>query len=172
MVDGYVLRCIHRRCNYNKEVTEQAYIALLTEKDLRDTYGVQQHADLNPDSKLAYYLEQAQRSGMVDVVILPYIKDGKDTQYLPTEYLEKLLVIVEGMLQYAPFPVVSVHDEFKCHPNKMNHLRQQYINVFAELAESNLLDDILSQIHGVPGSFVKLSQDLGDHIRKSNYALS
>lgn len=171
-VDAYVLRCIHRRCNYDPSVVETAYVALLAEKDLRDTYGVQPCGSLNPDSKLAYYLEQAQRSGMVDVVVLPYIKDGKDTQYLPTEYLEKLLTIVEGMLQYTPFPVVTIHDEFKCHPNKMNHLRQQYINVFAELAESRLLDDILSQIHGIPGTFVKLSQDLGDHIRNSNYALS
>lgn len=72
----------------------------------------------------------------------------------------------------AVAPLSELLDEFKCHPNHMNHLRQQYINIFAELAESRLLDDILSQIHGVPGSFVKLSQDLGDHIRKSEYALS
>lgn len=170
-VDAYVLRCIHRRCNYDPSVVETAYVALLAEKDLRDTYGVQP-VDPQHGSKLAYYLEQHQRSQMVDVVILPYIKDGKDTQYLPTQYLEKLLTIVEGILQYAPFPVVTIHDEFKCHPNKMNHLRQQYINVFAELAESRVLDDILSQIHGTPGTFVKLSSDLGDHIRKSNYALS
>ena len=171
-VDAYVLRCIHRRCNYDPSVVETAYVALLAEKDLRDTYGVLPNPDLKPSSELAYYLEQAQRSGMVDVVVLPYIRYGKDTQYLPTEYITKLLGIVEGMLQYAPFPVVSVHDEFKTHPNKMNHLRQQYINVFAELAESRLLDDILSQIHGTPGTFVKLSQDLGQHIRKGNYALS
>ena len=171
-VDGSVLRCVHRRCNYNREVTEQAYIALLAEKDLRDTYPIQASLGLDPESNLAYYLAQYHRSQMVDVVVLPYIRDGKDTQYLPTKYLEKLLGIIEGMLQYAPFPVVTIHDEFKCHPNHMNHLRQQYINIFAELAESRLLDDILSQIHGVPGSFVKLSQDLGDHIRKSEYALS
>ena len=172
MVDGYVLRCVHRRCNYDADVVSKAHAALLAEKDLRDTYPIQASLDLDPESDLAYYLAQYHRSQMVDVVVLPYIRDGKDTQYLPTEYLEKLLTIVEGMLQYAPFHVVTIHDEFKCHPNHMNHLRQQYINIFAELAESRLLDDILSQIHGVPGSFVKLSQDLGDHIRKSEYALS
>lgn len=107
-VDAYVLRCIHRRCNYDPSVVETAYVALLAEKDLRDTYGVQP-VDPQHGSKLAYYLEQYQRSQMVDVVILPYIKDGKDTQYLPTQYLEKLLTIVEGMLQYAPFPVVTIH---------------------------------------------------------------
>lgn len=54
----------------------------------------------------------------------------------------------------------------------MNHLRQHYINIFAELAESNLLDDLLSQIHGKPGHFKKLSNNLGELIRGSNYALS
>lgn len=63
-------------------------------------------------------------------------------------------------------------DEFKCGPNHMNHLRQQYINVMAELAESNLLDAILSQLHGVAGHFTKLSNNLGSLIRGSNYALS
>lgn len=79
---------------------------------------------------------------------------------------------VNNLSGIAIAPLSEPLDEFKCHPNHMNHLRQQYINIFAELAESRLLDDILSQIHGVPGSFVKLSQDLGDHIRKSEYALS
>jgi hypothetical protein len=76
------------------------------------------------------------------------------------------------MLVHSPFPVVTVHDEFKCGANHMNHLRQHYINIFAELAESNLLSDLLSQIHGTPCTFKKLSNDLGSKIRGSNYALS
>ena len=110
-IDAYVLRCVHRRCNYDADVVSKAHAALLAEKDLRDTYPIQASLDLDPESDLAYYLEQYQRSQMVDVVVLPYIRDGKDTQYLPTEYLEKLLCIVEGMLQYAPFHVVTIHDE-------------------------------------------------------------
>ena len=72
----------------------------------------------------------------------------------------------------AVAPLSEPLDEFKCHPNRMNHLRQQYINIFAELAESTILSDILSQIHGCPGTFPKLSTDLGTKIRQSNYALS
>ena len=108
-VDGYVLRCVHRRCNYDADVVSKAHAALLAEKDLRDTYPIQASLDLDPESDLAYYLAQYHRSQMVDVVVLPYIRDGKDTQYLPTKYLEKLLGIIEGMLQYAPFPVVTIH---------------------------------------------------------------
>ena len=72
----------------------------------------------------------------------------------------------------AVAPLSELLDEFKCHPNHMNHLRQQYINLFAELAESNILSDILSQIHGCKGSFPKLSPNLAEKIRESNYALS
>ena len=109
---------------------------------------------------------------MADVVILQYIHSDYETQYLNTQHLIDLVAIVEGMEAYQPFEVVTIHDEFKCHPNNMNHLRQQYINIFAELAESNILSDILTQIHGVPGSFPKLSNNLGEIIRGSNYALS
>ena len=54
----------------------------------------------------------------------------------------------------------------------MNHLRQQYINIFAELAESTVLDDVLGQLHGTPCTYQKLSTNLGELIRGSNYALS
>jgi hypothetical protein len=76
------------------------------------------------------------------------------------------------MLAHNPFNVVTIHDEFKCGPNHMNHLRQHYINIFSELAESRLLDNILSQLHGVPGTFHKLSNTLPQLIKGSNYALS
>jgi 1,2-phenylacetyl-CoA epoxidase catalytic subunit len=108
---------------------------------------------------------------MADVVITKYINVTNVNQ-LSNAHINKLITIIESMLVHHPFEVITVHDEFKCHANNMNHLRQHYINVFAELAESNVLSDILSQIHGVPGNFPKLSQDLGAKIRGSNYALS
>jgi len=42
----------------------------------------------------------------------------------------------------------------------------------AEIAQSMLLDDLLSQIHGRAGVFPKMTYDLADHIRESNYGLS
>jgi hypothetical protein len=86
--------------------------------------------------------------------------------------LAALAKILEGMLAYEPFPLVTVHDEFKAHANNLNHVRSQYREILAEIAESNVLDDILSQIHGCPGTFNKLSFNLPDQIRQSNYALS
>ncbi|HVH91274.1 MAG TPA: DNA-directed RNA polymerase [Candidatus Acidoferrum sp.] len=169
-VDAYVLRCIHRRCNYNRELVEQAKVVIDLELEARADNAA---PILQPKDKLLYYVEQYNRSGMADVVILPYITMGTGgTAHLTTEHLQKMQALVDSMLVHKPFPVITIHDEFKCGPNHMNHLRQHYINIFAELAESNLLSDILSQIHGVQGTFTKLSNTLPQLIRGSNYALS
>jgi hypothetical protein len=75
------------------------------------------------------------------------------------------------MLQYQPFELVTVHDEFKAHPNNLNHVREQYRQILAEIADSNVLDDLLSQLYKSSVSFNKMSFNLGDLIRKSEYAL-
>jgi hypothetical protein len=169
-VDAYVLRCIHRRCNYDREMVEQAKVVIDLELEARLDNAA---PILKPDGKLLYYVEQYNRSGMADVVILPYITMGTGgTAHLTTPHLEAIKAIVDSMLNHKPFPVVTIHDEFKCGPNHMNHLRQHYINIFSELAESKLLDDILSQLHGVQGTFHKLSNTLPQLIKGSNYALS
>lgn len=168
-IDAYVLRCIHRRCNYDQYVVRDAEELLGAELFKREA-GIDV-AGTREVEKLAYYVAQYQRSEMADVAILPYLT-AVDMGYLTTQHIMDLLVIVKGMLQYKPFEVVTIHDEFKCHPNNMNYLRQQYINVMAELAESNVLDDVLSQLHKRSGHFKKLSNNLGTLIRQSNYALS
>lgn len=169
-IDAYLLRSMHRRCNYDLEVVQAAYQAILSELELR-VQGYTTQID-GATGKLDYYIQQYVRSSMPDVVILPWIKDGRDTQFLSDKHLTQLRSIVEGMLAYAPFELVTIHDAFKAHPNNCNYVRFQYKELLAELAESNILSDILTQIHGVPGSFPKLSTNLGEIIRGSNYALS
>lgn len=172
-LDGYILRCIHRRCNYDRDVVLRAMGFLLDEMDARNQGLAEQQPRVQCEQdKVDYYITQYERSGMADVVILNHITSHYDAQFLSDAHIAKLLEIIESMLSHKPFPVISVHDEFKTHPNHMNYLRQHYINIFAELAESNILSDILSQIHGCKGSFPKLSSDLAEKIRGSNYALS
>lgn len=167
-VDAYVLRSIHRRCNYDREMIIEAS-TLIEMEMIKRSLGNTGTWSAEP-GMVAYYCEQYERSGMADVVIAAHLNDD-NIGYLETRHLEALATIVNGMLEYSPFEVITIHDEFKCHANNMNHLRRQYINVLAELAESNLIGDILGQIHGTPGTYQKLSTDLGDKIRKSNYGL-
>lgn len=173
-VDAYVLRCIHRRCNYDSKVVLDAHRHIYHALNFRGMMRCGHTQAMNPadrNQKVQHYIGLWQRSGMADVVILPYI-DEDSVKEIPTKLLQALLEIIDSMLDHNPFPVITIHDEFKCHPNNMNHLRQHYINVFAEIADSSILSDILSQIHGTQGIFPKLSTNLSTLIRGSNYALS
>ena len=169
-LDAYVLRSMHRRCNYDREVALKACQLIqieLIERSLGQQANILTHFD---SSKFCYYVQQYNRSNLADVVILPYLT-MKNLRHLENKHLESLASILYGMLQYEPFELVTVHDEFKAHPNNINWVRYQYKEILAELAESNVLNDILSQIYGTPWVFHKRSNNLGELIRKSNYAL-
>lgn len=170
-VDAYIMRTMHRRCNYDLTVTMEAHMTILTEIDNRaqgwSTFDTTEY----DDDKVYYYVQQYQRSTVADITIIQHV-NPLNVHGVPDDLLQKLLVIIETMLDHEPFAILTVHDEFKCSPNHMNHLRQHYINIFAELADSDLLSDLLSQLHGVPGKVPKLSNDLSSDIRQSNYALS
>lgn len=169
-IDAYVLRCLIRRCNYDLKTVTYASRLIQAELLERQVNGAVPGL-AEPEDKASYYMDQYQRSGMVDAVIFPHLNETTVTT-LSTDHLQALGTLAHSMLVHRPFPVVSIHDDFKCHPNYMNHLRQHYIDIFAEMADSRILDDILSQLYGVEGHFQKKSQNLSAKIRNSNYALS
>ena len=168
-MDAYVLRTMHRRCNYDLE--ELIFVEEVLDSTLSQRLKGDQQKPLIIGSKVAYYVEQYERSTLADVVILPYLGMNEAAQ-LSTDHLKSLSDIVNRMRQHRPFELVTVHDEFKAHANNMNRVRYWYKEILAEIADSNVLDDLLSQIHGTPGTFKKLSSNLGDLIRQSNYGLS
>ena len=167
-VDGWVLRSMHRRLNYNREVAEGA--ARLIEIELMERAMGKTQQVFGMGTKVHYYMKQYTRSTLADAVILPHL-DADTVCFLDTDHLQALAKILGGMLQHPPFELVTVHDEFKAHANNMNQVRWMYKEILAEIADSTVLDDLLSQINGFPGTFNKLSFNLGDQIRKSNYAL-
>ena len=169
-VDAYVLRCIHRRCNYDRAMVQKAYDIIRLSLQCRMNPDYEKVLD-RADERIHYYINQYNRSDMADIVILPYIS-LTNVEQLTTEHLLKLVTIIESMLAHNPFEVVTIHDEFKCHANNMNHLRQHYIDIFAEIADSRLLSDLMSQLYGRKCPEVKLTPNLGALIRNSNYALS
>jgi hypothetical protein len=166
-VDAYLLRTLERRCNYDRAMVEKVYDLCIAELIIRAN-SVPRIGRRN--QKISYYIEQYKRSTVADITLLPHLT-AENIFQLSTYHIESLVGILEDMLKYEPFAVITVHDEFKCHPNNMNYLRQQYINILAELADSDLLADLLSQLRGSPQSVVKLSNNLSSLIRKSNYAI-
>tara|TARA_B110000285_G_C15136495_1_gene627299 strand:+ start:2011 stop:3279 length:1269 start_codon:yes stop_codon:yes gene_type:complete len=175
-VDAYVLRSLLRRCNYDTAHFTRVAKLISIERFNRRQGSVQLNTQRPSRPAIAvsvidYYVEQYQRSNMADVVIVPHI-DNQNIRFLSDSHLIELQAIVNTVLEYKPFEVIAVHDEFKCHPNHMNTLRNHYRNILAELSDSELLTDLLCQIRGVEGSYEKASNNLGQFIRQSNYGLS
>ena len=71
----------------------------------------------------------------------------------------------------AVAPLSELLDDFKSHANNCNHVRMHYASILAELSESQILNSIFTQIYGMEVKYQKLSENLGDAIRKSCYAL-
>lgn len=159
-VDGYIVRTMHRKCNYDPIVVNAAYAAIC------NAIGKEKS---KPEGKVKYYVEQYERSSVADVVILPWIT--ADATALSDKHLEKLKLLCEQMLQHKPFPIVTIHDQFNCHAGNVDQMRYHYKETLADLADSEILSDIFSQIYGCKVTYSKLSNNLGDRIRQSAYAI-
>lgn len=61
---------------------------------------------------------------------------------------------------------------FKFHANYGNDVREQYINILAQLADSDILSHIATQITGKYMPVTKRSNNLSSYIRQSEYMLS
>lgn len=151
-IDGMLVREINRRCNYNP-------VRLQAVHELLDEYL----ADVE--------IKVVDTSNFVSLVLIEEINHTNLGAY-SFSTLIRLKQLIEKSLQHKPFPVVCVHDEFKCHPNNMQKLRETYRDLFCELADSELLSDLLSQVRGEYVHVPKFTQNLSTYIANSNYALS
>lgn len=167
-VDAFVLREMHRRCNYDKEMVEGA-VSLIQEELNRRAIGLFMPIPDSP-KKIQYYKDQFARSGLVSVVVFPFL-DKDNVSCLSQQHLEGLLRIGTQMLEHKSFPLVTIHDAFAAHANNVNQVRFHYKEILADMADSRLLDDLLTQLYKEPVTFNKLSPNLGNKIRNSEYAL-
>lgn len=162
--DAYVLREMHRRCNYDLDMVQ--HVSGLITDALKDY----QSKPMKEGDKLGYYIDQYNRSTLASTVILPYIIED-NVSCLTQKHLQALQKICLDMLSHKSFPLVTIHDEFKAHPNNVNQVRYHYKEILADMADSNMLDDLLNQLYGQAGTYQKLSSDLANKIRNSAYAL-
>jgi hypothetical protein len=108
-----------------------------------------------------------QETGFLSARILSYL----DMDNLGMIDPNLILQLVQS-LPAKPFEVISIHDCWRCLPNYGNDLRRQYNNLLAEIAGSNLLSSIVSQIVGRKITVGKLDPSMVHDIRDTNYALS
>lgn len=166
--DAYLLRGMERRCNYDPVVVRNAQ-EVLQYGALGYSAGSEQ---MPCTEELSELLPLCIRAHIADVALLPLL-DWSNVMCLPKWMLTKLLSIVNDMLSYKPFPIITVHDAFGCHANNCNVTRYHYKEIMADFADSNLLEMLMCQLYEIEdGKYEKLSPNLGDKIRGSNYALS
>jgi DNA-directed RNA polymerase len=70
------------------------------------------------------------------------------------------------------FHLLTIHDSFWAHPNYMNQVRKNYVDILARISRSNVLDSVLSELSGQTIKVEKASVNLHKHITNANYALS
>lgn len=167
-VDAYVLRSVHRRCNYKPEVLTWIAEEIASEIDLRASRGMPEIQGEVPE-KLAYYMRLWEETQIPDAVIFEHLIGHADK--LNQKHLEQLNRLAQEMLAWKPFPIVTIHDEFRCHPNNANQMRKHYRSVMADLAEGDALSYILRTLTSSQGSYPKMSTHLPDLIRKSAYGI-
>jgi hypothetical protein len=157
--DGFVVRETIRRCNYDRKQL------LKVRKLLNDNLA---------DSTCAptEFEKLALNYNFLSLEMVEHIRKS-NVNKLSFHFKNSLIILIDEVLEYEPFPVLTIHDEFKCHPNHMNRLRFIYIEVLAEIAESRMLEYMIQQVRNDYGYKInKLSDNLGDAIRNGNYALS
>lgn len=159
-IDGMVVREMQRRCNYDMDKVQELRKLLNSGAAGRNTHRDQ-------DKLLMTILDHHRHSRFLSARVLDLI-DIDNIGLINAPYLYNLI----NSLPNKAFEVISIHDCFRCLPNYGNDLRQQYNNLLAEIADSDMLGFIVSQIVKRPISINKLDPNMAADIRNANYALS
>ena len=80
--------------------------------------------------------------------------------------------IVREMIRKCHFEVAVIFDCFMCHPNNAEKMKQKYREIMSEIASSDLLNDICSEIMGRDAGIEVSDEGLANMILNSEYALS
>lgn len=161
-IDGMIVREMRRRCNFNPDRINTLVRIASQHPNLHGSNRMNEQGKLT-DLLWGHYLE----TGFLSARILDYLNTDNFGIVAPNVIMRLI-----DSLPAKPFEILTVHDCFRCLPNYGNDLRRQYNNLLAEIAESDLLANLVSQITGQKIQVDKLDVTLSDDIRQANYALS
>ena len=80
--------------------------------------------------------------------------------------------IAREMIRRCNFPMLPIHDCFLANPNHLQEIANTYRTVLAEIADMNLLQDILREITGNRNFIYRKRGNISKDILNSKYALS
>ena len=161
-VDAFLVREMGRRCNYNREQLERVRDLILANAGNITTNRIGTH-----------FIELAARNHQfVSLRGVEFITEESILKF-STEYRADLYQLILEILMRPSFPILAVHDEFKCHANYVDDMRGTYMTILAELADSRVGEQIIQEVRKDPCyRLEKFSTDLGDEIMQSEYFLS
>ena len=161
-LDGYIVRELTARCDHSKGVLKTAELELIRR--------LKRDIEVSPMAYL-YCERMWHKHKALSIVGIEYVNSWSVNQ-MSKEYCIGLLALIRVILKRPSFKVIGIHDCFKNLPNYMDWTRQTYIDLLAEIADSSILDAILSDIAGYAISVPKLSSDLSKSIRLTEYPLA
>lgn len=165
-IDGLIVREMVRRCYHDerqiKKVEDTCNIAIKRRDRRKSTSG----QGRKQDTELRMLWERYLASGFLSSRVLDLI-DENNISVVSAHTVMKLV----QTLPVKSFPVLTIHDCFRCHPNYATDMRRQYNHIMSELAASDILGNIATQITRRKQTLKKIG-NISDLILNANYALS
>jgi hypothetical protein len=129
-VDGYVAR------------------ELIYRASMGNTAFTRENFDLTPALEKAYAIADPERNRGKCFSLRTLMETPKSSwALLGKQFLDKALVYAQAVQSMPVFEVVSVHDDFKCHPNFLHWVKFLYVEILADIAESTLIKSIIEEIN-------------------------
>lgn len=162
-IDGMIVREMVRRCDYDPKRIDDVGRALRRPLNVSTI-------EVDADGEMVDILMGHYRStGYLSARILDHIKPNNvwiigDDKGAVWELLNSL--------PPKPFQVITIHDCFRCLPNYGNDLRKQYNRQLFEIARSDLLSSLFTQLLGRKAEIGKMDPEMYKEIPFAEYALS
>lgn len=161
MIDGMIVREMVRRCSFNID----RVLAVLNALECRDPW---EHSGAKEERAIVNKLwKHYMESGFLSARILDHLSH-RSIDLVDKDVIQDLI----DSLPEKPFEVLTVHDAFRCLPNYGNDLRKQYTLLLSDIARSDLLSFLMSQLAGEDVPVTKLDPDMWGDVLETEYALS
>lgn len=168
-VDGLINREITMRCNFSEDFKNHLKKLLNLNVNLAENEEKYYKQPKGNFVKFTALWERFKKSGFMSVRLLQYVTE--DTLlYVGKEGRNQIRELIDSLPEHT-FEVFSIHDCYRVLPNYGNDLRQQYRYVCKQIADSNMLSDILSSMFDTELDIQKLDNSLGEEVMKSEYAV-
>lgn len=159
--DGFMLREVHRICNYDPLIVKRAK-RNLKRRHREGSNGRAEHLEQ------LYWKFKFFSFEILEVIQL-------NIGNISEEYINICLQQIDYLLSKKPFKLISIHDEFMCSPLNCNILKQVYNNLLGALYCSDWFRVVINELRQdtLANKYVEpINWDIYNKIVNNTYALS